>query len=99
MSPKEAVTRRGKTHKIKASQTDKPWQQVVGAERAESTVMALMFAVWSERRREGRNSSWFGDRDWELLGSKRDTRQQVSLYSQAKHHKAATELPKDHKTL
>lgn len=60
--------------------------------------MTVTFAAWSQGSR-GRKSSWFGDGDWELLGLKRDTRQQVSLYSQAEYHKAATELSKDHKKL
>ena len=60
--------------------------------------MTMMFTAWSQGSR-GRRSSWFGDGDWELLGLKKDTRQQVSLYAQAEHHKAATELPEDDKKL
>lgn len=52
---------------------------------------------------EGRRRSRFGGGEdelrLELLGLKNAARHQVSLFSQSKNCKAATELPKDHKKL
>lgn len=96
MSPKEAVTRRGKAHKLNEVQlADRGNRGVSGEEGGE--IIASGPDVFSpalgcrQRNRGvgGRKSSRCGDGDGEPLGWKRDTRQQVSLCSQSEKSRSS----------